>query len=377
MKTTLQVGRIAGVPIQFHWTFVLVLLWVGASSWQPGYGINTAVLAWLSSWVSLVFLAVLLHELGHALMAKRLSIHTSRIVLYPLGGGAFLDRQPTRPRDEWLISMAGPLVNIVLTALLAPLVFGHPSRGDLLWLMIRPESNLVVFDTEWYDYGIVVFFALNLVLAAFNLLPAYPLDGGRMLRAVLSRRLDRHRASMISAWMGIGFALIFLLLAAWIGDVFFALGALFIGLLAGAEIALQRRRRHLSTTVVREHLAARWLRLHVHAGDTLADVREQLPSTTEGEQLVLILDEWQQPYAVSDLAGIQDPNLDEREKEAFFDLLGPRNWQGLHPRENLIRLAELLEDGNPHCGFPVIDDHGRLVGLLSRQKAIRLMKRRR
>ncbi|MCB0639051.1 MAG: M50 family metallopeptidase [Lewinella sp.] len=375
MKTALQVGKIAGVPIQFHWTFTLVLLWLLLSSWQIGYGIDWGMLAWLGTWVGLVFLAVLLHELGHALMARRFRIGTERIVLYPLGGGAFLEQQPTRSGPELLIALAGPLVNLVLALLMVPLVWGHAVRPDLLRLMFNPGGNFPIVQAEWYDYALVIFLVLNLILALFNLLPAFPLDGGRMLRAVLSRYMDRIRASLIAAWVGIAFALAFLLIAWWVEDWFFAIGALFIGLLAMAEIRMQHQRRRLTRIVVSDHLDPSWVSVHSHEGDTLADIRAQLAAAT-GAELVLILDEWQQPYAVSTREAICDPSLDQRQTERFLDLLGPSSWQGLHPEENLLRLANLLDDGSPHCGFPVVDDYGQLVGLLSREKALRIMKKK-
>jgi Zn-dependent protease len=375
MKTVLQVGKIAGVPIQFHWTFTLVFIWVLLSSWEAGYGIDWGMVTWLSTWVGLVFLAVLLHELGHALMARRFHIATERIVLYPLGGGAFLERQPQRAGPELLIALAGPLVNLLLALAVAPLVWLHPHRPALLQLMFNPSSNIPIVPAEWYDYALVIFLVLNLILALFNLLPAFPLDGGRMLRAFLSRYMDRVRASLIAAWLGIAFALGFLLVAWWAGDWFFAVGAFFIGLLALAEVRVQHQRRRLAGMVVSDHLDPNWVSVHSHGEDTLADIRDQLAAAT-GAELVIILDEWQQPYAVSTREAICDEDLDARSTERFLDLLGPSNWQGLHPDENLLRLASLLNDGAPHCGFPVIDDHGQLVGLLSREKALHILKRK-
>jgi Zn-dependent protease len=174
-----KLGRISGIDLYVHSTFLLILLFPGALSGVP--------------LLVLVFGCVLLHELGHALMARRFGITTADITLYPIGGVARLNRIPKAPGAEFLIALAGPAVNFaIVLALLAFEValygFGVPPLfgGLVAWLMI-----------------------VNLSLGLFNLIPAFPMDGGRVLRAALSGWLGRVRATSVAATIGRSLALAF------------------------------------------------------------------------------------------------------------------------------------------------------------------------
>jgi len=204
-----KLGRVAGIDVFLHPTFLLLLAFVGMR--QGGLGS-----------ILLVFGCVLLHELGHALMARRYGIETEDITLYPIGGVARLRRMPRAPGAELLIALAGPAVNVLIVAGLVALrslgLLGSPWSGD----------PLAIFAGE--------LIAVNLVLALFNMIPAFPMDGGRVLRALLSGWLGRGRATMIAAGIGRGLALLFgvysLVNFAWL-QVFLA-G--FIYLAAGQEL---------------------------------------------------------------------------------------------------------------------------------------------
>jgi Zn-dependent protease len=179
MRMSWKLGRIAGIDVYVHSTFLLLLLFTGVMTGGP--------------LLVLVFSCVLLHELGHALMARRFGIETADITLYPIGGVARLNRIPKAPGAEFLIALAGPAVNfaIVLALLafeIASYSFGIPPLlgGLMAWLMI-----------------------VNLTLGLFNLIPAFPMDGGRVLRAALSGWLGRVRATSIAATVGRFLALAF------------------------------------------------------------------------------------------------------------------------------------------------------------------------
>jgi Zn-dependent protease len=207
-----KLTRLAGIDVFLHPTFLLLLAYVG----MVQGGIGSILL------VSSVFGCVLLHELGHALMARRFGIETEDITLYPIGGVARLRRMPRAPGAELLIALAGPAVNLLI-------VLGLVAIGSL---------GLV--GSSWSPDPIVSFMdelvLINLGLALFNLIPAFPMDGGRVLRALLSGWLGRARATMIAAGIGRGLALLFgaysLLHFAWL-QVFLA-G--FIYLAAGQEL---------------------------------------------------------------------------------------------------------------------------------------------
>jgi Zn-dependent protease len=177
--------RLLGVPIRLHFTVVLLLIFlvvIGLGSSQPPASYILLVLALIAS--------VLLHELGHALVSSRYGIRTIEIIMYPIGGAARLER-PAVPWEEFWIAIAGPAVNITIAGLIFAILYSHDRAVDFFALTQPSADNLA----DRIALG-------NLILAGFNLLPAYPMDGGRMLRAVLSRLRSEYEATRIATWSG-------------------------------------------------------------------------------------------------------------------------------------------------------------------------------
>jgi Zn-dependent protease len=241
MSLSWKLGRIAGIDVYVHSTFLLVLFFV--------LFLRLPLLLILS-----LFGCVLLHEFGHALMARRYGIGTEDITLYPIGGVARLRRMPRAPGAELLIALAGPAVNVAIAAAVA--LMGHLGLDQVLAGLLAPV--LVVLGWDPLDAGPVVgsFLAdlgfYNLVLAGFNLVPAFPMDGGRVLRALLSGWLGRAQATTIAATIGRTLALGFGLLAliaclSGEGNPFHVAIAAFVYFAAGAEemqvLADERRRQ--------------------------------------------------------------------------------------------------------------------------------------
>ncbi len=195
MKWSFKLGRFLGIDVRLHVTFLLLLVFIGAAHWMTGGGAPAAVSGLL--FLSLLFLCVLLHEYGHALMARRFGIATREITLLPIGGVAQLERMPDRPLQELWVALAGPAVNVAIAA------------GLALWLTLSggwaPLSSLSTTDGPLLERLL----AANLFLVAFNLLPAFPMDGGRVLRALLALRLPYARATRIAARIGQGMAVVF------------------------------------------------------------------------------------------------------------------------------------------------------------------------
>jgi Zn-dependent protease len=208
-----KLGRVAGIDVFLHPTFLLLLAFVAMT--QGGVESILMMLA--------VFGCVLLHELGHALMARQFGIATEDITLYPIGGIARLRRMPRAPGAELLIALAGPAVNLLI-------VLGLTALG---WFGL--------YGPEWSPNLLSVFadqlILVNLVLALFNLIPAFPMDGGRVLRALLSGWLGRARATTIAAGLGRGLALVFGVYCLIHGALLQMLLAAFIYFAAGQELA--------------------------------------------------------------------------------------------------------------------------------------------
>jgi len=184
-----SLGSIAKIPVRVHATFLILLGWIATSRLIAGQGVRGAALAVFLT-VS-VFIVVVVHEMGHALMARHFGIKTRGILLLPIGGVSELERIPDEPRQELLVTAAGPAVNVVLAAAFGALSHVVPQESRASVHLLRELS------------------AINVVLAVFNLLPAFPMDGGRVLRAALSLRMPRMRATEIAARMGQGMALLF------------------------------------------------------------------------------------------------------------------------------------------------------------------------
>ncbi len=190
-----HLGRLFGIEIRVHATFIVLLAWVALSHLTHGQGVTVAVAG--VAYVVGVFAIIVLHELGHALTARRFGITTRDITLLPIGGVSRLERMPTKPSEELLVALAGPAVNIALAALLYIALVAMGAAGDVT----RPTfvGGPLLAKLMWTNVG----------LAVFNLIPAFPMDGGRVLRAVLALRTDHLRATDVAAAVGQAVALAF------------------------------------------------------------------------------------------------------------------------------------------------------------------------
>ena len=191
MKGSFKLGTIAGIDVFLHWTFSLLIIYIVFINYKAGQ--NIVQIAWSVLFILCVFATVLLHELGHALTAKKFNIKTNDITLLPIGGIASLEKLPEKPSEELMIAFAGPMVNIAL-ALLLSFFIQYPNNPEEMIAQLSGGINGNNF--------LLNFYLVNMVLALFNLIPAFPMDGGRMLRAVLSYKLKRNVATKIAARIG-------------------------------------------------------------------------------------------------------------------------------------------------------------------------------
>lgn len=277
MSWAYRIARVSGIDIKVHVTFVLILALFG---WQWGrdHGAGGAAFGVLLALA--LFACVTLHELGHSLVAQRFGIPVRQIVLLPLGGVALLGRIPEKPRQELLIAIAGPLVNVAIALLLLPLVGAAATMTGL-----DGQGVVAGMQTPSAATFLVWLFAANVSLVLFNLIPAFPLDGGRILRAVLAMRMSHPRATAIASSVGQGFALLFGLIGFLTGHVMLVLVAVFVFFGAGQENAVTQARTHLSTMRVGDAYNRHVLTLR--AGDDLGRVVDYILTSYQPDFAVL------------------------------------------------------------------------------------------
>jgi len=343
MPWSFRLGRIAGTEIRIHVTFLLFLVWIGLLHYLRG-GSAAALDGVL--FILALFGCVLLHELGHALAARRYGIPTPDITLLPIGGVARMARIPDDPRQELVIAVAGPLVNVAIAAVLY-LVLGGPDLGGIAARLDQPTVAI----------GERLLLA-NVVLVLFNLIPAFPMDGGRVLRSLLALRLPYVRATQIAASLGqaIAFGFGFLGLLGFNPLLLFI--ALFVYLGAAQEAALAQMR---ATT--------RWVPV---VAAMVTDVRALPEEGTLQDAVEALLRTLQSAFPVVDATGRV---VGVVTRDRLIAALAEHGLQAplrlaLRPAPTVSHRA-LLDEAYARMeeagvgAVPVVDDAGRLVGLLT------------
>ncbi len=198
-RYSLPLGKPFGIRVAVHWTFSLLIAWIVIISLARGLALPQVIMHIF--FVLALFVCVVLHELGHSLAAIRLGGEVSSITLLPIGGMAHLSRMPEKPRDEFLVSAAGPLVNVVIAILL----------WIYLVILQRVDIDNMEFHTITRQNFALMLMAANLFIVVFNLIPAFPMDGGRLFRSALSMRLSRLKATRIAKDIGQIFAVFFII----------------------------------------------------------------------------------------------------------------------------------------------------------------------
>ena len=286
MDKNLAEFKLLGIDVKIHWSFVLILAWgallygIGPAGWLVGsiYGALT---------FALLFVCVTLHELGHALAARRYGIGTRSILLLPIGGVANLERMPDKPRQELVIALAGPLVNVVIALLLLPvaLLLSGGGAGELL------GGRAILNNIRAPGFANLVTFlvSMNVWLVLFNLLPAFPMDGGRVLRAFLAMvmryRTATRTAVLVGRLMAVGFALF----GIFSGNIGLLLVAFFVYVGGSAEL---------------EAVTSRAVLRNVRAGSALTPGAARLYASERiGRGMELVMTTYQTDFPVLDLGG--------------------------------------------------------------------------
>ncbi|MPY88486.1 MAG: CBS domain-containing protein [Luteitalea sp.] len=346
MSWSIRIATVAGIPVYLHITFVAFIGFILLSGWRTDEGLTASIGRVV--FVLAIFGTVVLHEFGHALTARRFGIRTRDITLLPIGGLARLERMPEEPRQELWVALAGPAVN----AALAIATF----LAILLIAADVPLSQVLLERPEGIQGVARDFLLINVALALFNLIPAFPMDGGRALRALLATRFDYVRATEIAAALGQGLAMLFGFWGLFTNPMLVFI-ALFVWLGASAESSMVSLRSALAGVPVYRAMITEFHTLHAEdplqrAADLVISGTQQNFPVIEDGQLIGVLTRDGLVKAVTE-QGLTAPV-----REAMSTTFGV-----VDPREMLDRaLARLQEAGSPV--LPVLDGR-RLVGLLT------------
>ncbi len=274
MGKTWRIATIFGIPIHLHWTlglFVLFFIWFAKQE-----ALSTENIALLFGFVIALFCCILLHEFGHSLTAKRFGVKTRDIILSPIGGLARLESIPNDPWKEFKIAINGPLVNLLIAIILVVfiLLFGYP---------ILPDINNGVVSIGSSNFLQMLMYT-NIGVFMFNLIPAFPMDGGRILRSLLSLKLGRVSATKWASILGKLLAICFTLYAVFHGHLLLIIIGPFIYFLAGQEYRQVLLSDKMKTTILSEIMVTKFTK--VYNDEPINSLLESVELTDEKNFLV-------------------------------------------------------------------------------------------
>ena len=335
-----RIATVAGIPIRLHFTFLLFLLWIGFSG-RHGFSVLSIL------FVVTIFACVVLHELGHSLVSQRFGIPVGSITLYPIGGVALIEKRP-KPRQEFWIAVAGPAVNVVIAAILWGALTAQGRAVDIAHL-----AGFGRVGPTGFAEGIL---RLNIMLVLFNLIPAFPMDGGRVLRAVLAMNMPPAQATRIAAGVGQFIAVAAGLLALISGQFWYLLIAFFVYTGAGQEAGASQQAALMEGVHVREAMISDVRTLSV--GHTLKEAADILLDTSQHDFPVLHGDAVQGLLTRNDLLR----GLAEQGPGGYVAGTMNRRFVSAGPDDDL---AETLPHLQATPGPLLVLDGDRLLGIVT------------
>lgn len=345
MKANLNLGSVSGIRIMVHWTFFFLIAWIAFYELKSGGNLESVLFNII--FILAVFFCVVLHELGHALTAKRFGITTRKITLLPIGGVASLERIPESPKQELLVAIAGPLVNVFIALLL---YFIIPVRDIIQLNFSEIFENLSEFTLQNFLFYL---FIVNIGLVVFNLIPAFPMDGGRMLRAILAMNTTRVKATQIASGIGQAIAVVFLLTGL-LYNPFLVFIALFVFLGAYGENKMVQNFALLHGHTAREAMMTNF---------TTFDLQDPIEAATNA-----LIAGTENNFIVTDKGAIKGilyhKKIIENSKNKSLQVKDIMNtsFKKINSTDDLKQTYRFIS-AEKQAFFPV-EDNGRLVGVI-------------
>ncbi|WP_445664367.1 site-2 protease family protein [Fodinibius sp. AD559] len=342
MKWSLYVGKPAGIKVFIHWTFILLVIWLSWMHLQQGHGLFEIITGLF--FLALLFACVTLHEFGHALAARRYGIGTQDINLLPIGGVARLERMPEDPKQELVVAAAGPVVNVAIAVVL------------FLLILLTGQGQMDISHHVTGSNFLSDLLAINIILVVFNLIPAFPMDGGRMLRALLAFRMKRTKATRIAASVGQLLAIGFILFGLFYNPFLLFIG-IFVFLGAGAESRQVSMAESIKRVTARDVMTSSFQSISLSAtiakaASIMLGSRSSELAVTNGDQFVGIVS-----YR-SVIQALQE----SKSEQPIIDLI-QEDIKTLEPNLLLADVIDVLRLENQTL-YPVIEN-GKLKGIIT------------
>ncbi|MCB1206965.1 MAG: site-2 protease family protein [Verrucomicrobiae bacterium] len=351
MRWSIKIAKVAGIEVRIHLTFLLLLAFIGISYYHVG---GRAAAFEGVGFILLLFACVLLHEFGHAIAAKAFGIQTPDITLLPIGGVARMQRMPEKPWQELVVAIAGPLVNVVIAGVLF-LVIGLGINWGEAADLADPNGSLLTKLA-----------AVNVMLVLFNLIPAFPMDGGRVLRSLLAMSMSHAKATLIAARIGQAIAFAFGFVGLFVNPLLVFI-ALFVYLGASSENAMAQMKEVSTGMRVTDAMVTELVSLG--DADTIDDAVDALLRTSQQEFPVLDRGGHVLGLLTRDL---MIKALRETGPSTPVTQVMRRCEQAVHPNDHFEEAFRLMQE-NACPALPVIDGAGRLVGLVTPENIGELM----
>lgn len=349
---SLNVGTYWGIPIKIHWTFsLLFILFLGFGLYK---GVDGLTLFSFGSFIIIMFVCVILHEYGHALTAKRYGIKTLDIIISPIGGIARLQKLPDRPIRELAVAIAGPLVNLAIALILFAVTFLLFNADSF---SIPDEALELLATPQGFLYGLIW---INFVLFVFNLIPAFPMDGGRILRAFLSMRFGKVNGTKYASLVGRALAIIFVIVGLLTQQIMLAFIGAFVFIMARSENQQMIIKSKLSVGFAKDIMKLNYTKLHLST--TMQDVYEMY--VRGGEKNYLVYD------SLGNISGVL-PELFIKEAFKENELSKTANEymsDNIYFADQELPLDKLFEEMNlKGVAIAVIKNGDQVQGVIDRQ----------
>lgn len=361
MRGVWKMATILGVPVQIHWSFSLLFFWVYYEGLK-----NNLLWGEILSFTLLIlalFACVVVHEFGHAIAARRYGVSTKDITLSPIGGAARLSKLPEKPIQEFVVALAGPLMNLLIAGAIAITFLTF----SISFMPVLGSSPMRAFSNSSNFFQLLLL--LNLFLALFNLIPAFPLDGGRMLRSVLAIKLGRLKATRIASLIGRLVAILLLLLAISQGDVLFGFVSVFVFFMAAHEYYMVRMDHVLTNQTIRDLEGGDFTKLQ-HS----SSVREAINEFIKGkEKNFLVFNEEEK------LCGIlEEKTIRNIIKEKDTDSIIKKHLTQVYGAALLDDVLETVyyRMDNPVYSVLPVYEAGDLVGMVDVEKINKFIKKK-